>query len=461
MDASQSVQLFDSLPLLAQFTQNQASGCLQMSNETTSWSFYLERGKLNYASDSAHPFKRLDRHLRYLSHQVPNLVSAIRIKLRLQFAVPIGEAAYPSQDYQAICWLVDQHYLSSTQAAILIEALAKEVIGTFQTARIGNYTFIEQDQLEDVPKFCQLDLSSLIRFHPTPPISNSTVSRTGQKSTPSCSDLDSRREARPLHLVQTLLPSTHLSLTSDPSCPDAFQSFGSFDPSNNWPAFCQVKQSSFGVESESIQFARKPEIPGSAQPCSSDSSGMNHRTVSFTSKLNHSGFDQRLLSPVALNLESTCPTPGISQMANRASLVSGNSLASGKTYTIVCIDDSPAVLQTFKSFLNNQSFKVIVISDPVKALMEIVRSRTDLILLDITMPRLNGYELCSLLRKHPDFKKTPIIMVTSNLGLIDRAKAKLVGASGYLTKPFTQSDLVKVIFKHLVQHPGSIAKPLR
>jgi twitching motility two-component system response regulator PilG len=118
-------------------------------------------------------------------------------------------------------------------------------------------------------------------------------------------------------------------------------------------------------------------------------------------------------------------------------------------YTIACIDDSPTVLQAINSFLDDKIFSVIMIDDPVKALMQVIRNKPDLILLDVTMPSLDGYELCSLLRRHPDFKNTPIIMVTSNTGFIDRAKAKLVRASGYLTKPFNQSDLLKFIFKYL------------
>ena len=81
--------------------------------------------------------------------------------------------------------------------------------------------------------------------------------------------------------------------------------------------------------------------------------------------------------------------------------------------------------------------------------MQIIRCKPNLILLDINMPGLDGYELCSLLRRNRSFKTTPIIMVTSNSGLIDRARAKMVGASGYLTKPFSQSDLVKTVFKYL------------
>jgi two-component system, chemotaxis family, response regulator PixG len=120
-----------------------------------------------------------------------------------------------------------------------------------------------------------------------------------------------------------------------------------------------------------------------------------------------------------------------------------------KTYTIACIDDSPAVLQKIKAFLTDQSISVLTIDNSVNALMQIVRNKPDLILLDVTMPNLDGYKLCSLLRKHPHFKNTPVIMVTGNTGLLDRAKAKLVGASGYLTKPFTQSDLIQTVFMHL------------
>ncbi|MGD1948132.1 MAG: response regulator [Leptolyngbyaceae cyanobacterium] len=118
-------------------------------------------------------------------------------------------------------------------------------------------------------------------------------------------------------------------------------------------------------------------------------------------------------------------------------------------YTIACIDDSPTVLNAIQEFLNDKSLNVVPISDPVKALMQVMRCRPDLILLDVTMPNLDGYELCSLLRRHPSFRNTPIVMVTGNTGFIDRAKAKLVRSSGYLTKPFSQSELLKMVFMHL------------
>ncbi|MCU0548349.1 MAG: response regulator [Leptolyngbya sp. Prado105] len=119
-----------------------------------------------------------------------------------------------------------------------------------------------------------------------------------------------------------------------------------------------------------------------------------------------------------------------------------------RSYKIVCIDDSPSILQAIRNYLDEQ-FTVLMLHDPLKAVMQIMRQKPDLILLDVGMPNLDGYELCSMLRRHPSFQETPIIMVTGHTGFIDRARAKLVGASGYLTKPFTQAELLETVAKYL------------
>ncbi len=120
-----------------------------------------------------------------------------------------------------------------------------------------------------------------------------------------------------------------------------------------------------------------------------------------------------------------------------------------KTYKIVSIDDSPTILSEIQRFLPKERFEVTAINDPVQASSVIFRLEPDLILLDITMPRINGYKLCSLLRSSNVFNETPIIMVTGNTGLIDKARAKLAGATDYLTKPFTQEGLMAIIDKYL------------
>jgi two-component system, chemotaxis family, response regulator PixG len=126
-------------------------------------------------------------------------------------------------------------------------------------------------------------------------------------------------------------------------------------------------------------------------------------------------------------------------------------------HTIACVDDSPTFLKTIHFFLKDANFSVLMIADPLKALISLIQNQPSLILLDVDMPHLDGYGLCSLLRTHPLFQNTPVIMVTGYTGLFDRAKAKLVGASDYLTKPFTQSDLLKMMSKHL-SSPTSIGQ---
>jgi two-component system, chemotaxis family, response regulator PixG len=81
--------------------------------------------------------------------------------------------------------------------------------------------------------------------------------------------------------------------------------------------------------------------------------------------------------------------------------------------------------------------------------MSIIRHKPDLILLDLNMAGIDGYELCRIIRNNSMFKNTPIIFVTGSKGIVDKVKARLVGASGYLTKPFTRAELLKMVFMHL------------
>lgn len=155
------------------------------------------------------------------------------------------------------------------------------------------------------------------------------------------------------------------------------------------------------------------------------------------------------VQPTAKSGSPPVSQPNSQEVRDNSQQTVPQSLVRKTLYTIACIDDSPTVLNSIKSFLDENVFTVVTINDPVKALMLILRSKPDLILLDVEMPNLDGYELCSLLRRHSAFKNTPIIMVTGRTGFIDRAKAKMVRSSGYLTKPFDQSELLKMVFKHI------------
>ncbi|MGK7922186.1 MAG: response regulator [Trichodesmium sp.] len=122
---------------------------------------------------------------------------------------------------------------------------------------------------------------------------------------------------------------------------------------------------------------------------------------------------------------------------------------SKKKPLIACIDDSPVVAETLKKIIKPAGYNLISIQDPIKGLMEIAENKPDLIFLDLEMPRVNGYTVYQFLSKAPAFKEIPIIILTSRNNLIDRSRAKLMGAADFLTKPPEPETTLKVIQKYL------------
>ena len=116
---------------------------------------------------------------------------------------------------------------------------------------------------------------------------------------------------------------------------------------------------------------------------------------------------------------------------------------------IVCIDDGAVVRQTVEQILDDQGYEVTSIGNPLKALSLLFQLKPDLILCDIAMPELEGYELCAMLRQSTVFRRTPIVMLTGKDGFIDRVKAYMTGATDYLTKPFGASELLMLVEKYV------------
>lgn len=118
-------------------------------------------------------------------------------------------------------------------------------------------------------------------------------------------------------------------------------------------------------------------------------------------------------------------------------------------YTIVCIDDSPTILTALKGFLSDELFSVVLVQDPIHALLALIKANPDMVILDINMPRLDGYQLCMLLRHHKNFKDIPVLFITGDPATLDPALLKKVGVNDYLTKPFDRSDLMIKLFPYL------------
>lgn len=116
---------------------------------------------------------------------------------------------------------------------------------------------------------------------------------------------------------------------------------------------------------------------------------------------------------------------------------------------IACIDDNQNDSQKMSNILTQASYRFINIQDPVKALLILLEQKPNLIFLDLVMPIANGYEICSQIRRISAFKDIPIIILTSNDGIVDRVRARMVGATDFLAKPIEREKVLRVAHRYL------------
>ena len=116
---------------------------------------------------------------------------------------------------------------------------------------------------------------------------------------------------------------------------------------------------------------------------------------------------------------------------------------------ILVVEDSPTTRKVIALTLNQKGFAVIEAQDGMEALSKLSEEKPDLILLDIILPKMDGYKILSIIKENEEFKNTPVIMLTSKDGILNKVKGKLAGSTAYLTKPFEPKDLIKTVEKYL------------
>ena len=119
---------------------------------------------------------------------------------------------------------------------------------------------------------------------------------------------------------------------------------------------------------------------------------------------------------------------------------------------ILVIDDSKTIRRTAETLLTKEGCSVFTAIDGFDALSKIADHHPDVIFVDIMMPRLDGYQTCSLIKHNEHFRDIPVIMLSSKDGLFDRARGRVVGSEQYLTKPFTRDELLDAIAQQVARH---------
>ncbi|MGB5897276.1 MAG: response regulator [Geitlerinemataceae cyanobacterium] len=153
---------------------------------------------------------------------------------------------------------------------------------------------------------------------------------------------------------------------------------------------------------------------------------------------------------IVIDPASAVAASGSSPAQKKSIVNAGNASARQR---IACIDDSKTIQKQVKGILEMSGFEVLGITEPAQALSSLVRQKPAAILMDVNMPDIDGYELCSMLRQSRQLREIPIIMLTGRDGILDRIRAKTLGVNYYLTKPFNPDNLIEYVQKVLQSPP--------
>jgi len=123
---------------------------------------------------------------------------------------------------------------------------------------------------------------------------------------------------------------------------------------------------------------------------------------------------------------------------------------------IACVDDSNQVCATIEQIVSKFGFGFLAIKESIKVLPLLVEHKPEMIILDLVMPIVGGYELCSQIRRIPEFKDTPILILTSNDTLIDRIRSRFVGATAFISKASGNEKIGEQIKKYLLASDTAI-----
>lgn len=133
-----------------------------------------------------------------------------------------------------------------------------------------------------------------------------------------------------------------------------------------------------------------------------------------------------------------------------------NSDSMPQAKTILVVDDSATVRKLIAGKLEKCGHEVICAVDGVDALEKIEDIVPDLILLDINMPRMDGYQVCKMIRGNPATENVPVVMISGKDGFFDKVRGRMSGTTGYITKPFGPETLMKALETYIVDDAAAV-----
>lgn len=383
--------------LSEQFKKNQANqftGKLLVYSKTgQQWAIYFLLGRLIWASGGNHRFRRLFRLLS---------VHAAHLNLN-QLPVP-DAAASRLWEYSVLCGFIRQNRISSGPATKLIQSAILEVLvevlqeatGFEQSAhtvhrikKLGNpVVVLRPDQCFSTAQqqWTQWRQAGLISYSPN--------------LAPILKYPDKLRPQVPLVTYQKL----STLLTGEKTIRDLA---------------AHLKTDLLAISQALLPFVNQGIIALNPIPdWTPPENGGKHKISSATGG------------------KQTAANPSVLKASDHRPLILG-------------VDDSPSICKMLKKIMNQGGYRFIGVHESFRTLPTMFKRKPDLIFLDLMMPVANGYEVCSQIRRIAAFRSIPIIILSGNDGMVDRVRAKLVGATDFISKPFEDQQLLSITQKYL------------
>ena len=119
------------------------------------------------------------------------------------------------------------------------------------------------------------------------------------------------------------------------------------------------------------------------------------------------------------------------------------------THTILIVDDEPNIVISLEFLLEREGYRVLIARDGQEALDTMARDKPAVVLLDVMLPKLSGYDVCQRIRQNRDWADVKVVMLTARGREVEVAKGLALGADAYVTKPFSTRDLLQQIRSQL------------
>jgi chemotaxis family two-component system response regulator PixG len=374
------------------------TGRLDVKANDQQWGVYLYMGRLIWAIGGSHPVRRWNR---YLAQHCPQINSqALLSSLEVDDGQP--------WDYQVLTVLVKQQQISVEQSVALIRSTVSEVL----------FDIIQQEETKPVTIKCDrqdvLDISLAL-----------------------------------VHAEQTVQDIQQVW--------NGWRALGLVDHSPDLAPVLRQKEQLKQQTSERVYKTLVNLVDG--RRTLRDLSALTKQDLVPLMRgllpFFHKGFIVLLQvpdlpAPVSIAANSVRPT------SVHSTSISATATLSTSSPLVAYVDDSPRECEIMEQILTQAGYRFLGVQDSIQALPLLLEKKPSLIFLDLVMPIASGYEICAQIRRISLFKNTPIVIVTNNDGIIDRVRAKVVGSSGFISKPVNAEKVLAIVRKYLpVEEKGN------